>query len=576
MTFPKRDVLPLLLLVVSLLVSIGSFLFFYSHGLVTKYPDAQAHLLIARRVCDSSSPGFAQLGAVWLPLTHVVSLPLICSDIIMNSPFGPLLAFATFSGMLVLIWRFTHLLSTSWQRVSLRFIGFVLAGLLTIALVKTLETNVFYTTGLAQTILSMFSYCLLGFFLYKLVIELTGGSRGAALVAWMIVMLNPNIIYLQATPMTELPLYCGIMLAMYSFWRLSNEPSNLKWLFWSGTSSIVMTTIRYEGWVLLLLQAVAYGYILLRHRKNISDIISHMSIWAYLSFAGVIGWFVWNTTIFGTPFEFQNGTYSKPSNWVMGTEAAFGNLQKAFLTYSWTAWDTIGPILFIAAAALVIYTFKTGLKKEALPPLMPLIFYPFFVYMLFKGQRPMQALQVEGSIYNARFALVLLLTAAPIIGVATQWRKWTQGLAVFAILASTVFTFHQAGVLTLREPLLAEKSALHEQQVEMASWLQQNYNGETLLMESYGNEQVQFLSQIDLLEVIYEGTYQRWLPVLADPSEYQVEIVIMRGNPTTNSGTVIASLANDLVWQTLRSQQSFHAEYQLVFRNESYEVYRHS
>ena len=37
-------------------------------GAVLLYKDSISHLEIARRVLDSTSPGLAQLGAVWLPL----------------------------------------------------------------------------------------------------------------------------------------------------------------------------------------------------------------------------------------------------------------------------------------------------------------------------------------------------------------------------------------------------------------------------------------------------------------------------------------------------------------------------
>src|SRR5579875_721312 len=41
------------------------------------YGDAVAHLGIARRIIDAHYPGLAQLGGVWLPLPHVLMLPFI-------------------------------------------------------------------------------------------------------------------------------------------------------------------------------------------------------------------------------------------------------------------------------------------------------------------------------------------------------------------------------------------------------------------------------------------------------------------------------------------------------------------
>ena len=42
-------------------------------GLTLSHYDAKAHLVVARRVIDSLTPGWKQIGAVWLPLPHPVS-----------------------------------------------------------------------------------------------------------------------------------------------------------------------------------------------------------------------------------------------------------------------------------------------------------------------------------------------------------------------------------------------------------------------------------------------------------------------------------------------------------------------
>ena len=54
--------------------------FFYSHGWLLYYGDAEAHLNIARRVVDSQTPGYDQLGTPWLPVPHVLMLPLVTHD----------------------------------------------------------------------------------------------------------------------------------------------------------------------------------------------------------------------------------------------------------------------------------------------------------------------------------------------------------------------------------------------------------------------------------------------------------------------------------------------------------------
>src|SRR6266851_1529473 len=49
----------------------------YKHGYIVAYGDAESHLNIAKRVVDSLTPGFAQLGGIWLPLPHLLLAPFV-------------------------------------------------------------------------------------------------------------------------------------------------------------------------------------------------------------------------------------------------------------------------------------------------------------------------------------------------------------------------------------------------------------------------------------------------------------------------------------------------------------------
>jgi hypothetical protein len=43
-------------------------------GLTLSHYDAKAHLVVARRILDSLTPGWEQIGAVWLPLPHLINM----------------------------------------------------------------------------------------------------------------------------------------------------------------------------------------------------------------------------------------------------------------------------------------------------------------------------------------------------------------------------------------------------------------------------------------------------------------------------------------------------------------------
>ena len=62
---------------IAVLVSLFSFLYYFQRSDLLLYGDAVAHINIARRVFDSQTPGPLQLGTVWLPLPHLLMIPFI-------------------------------------------------------------------------------------------------------------------------------------------------------------------------------------------------------------------------------------------------------------------------------------------------------------------------------------------------------------------------------------------------------------------------------------------------------------------------------------------------------------------
>src|SRR5258707_4954497 len=130
----------LLLTSIAAALSLGALIFYYHQGAILLYGDAVAHIHIARRVFDSRTPGLFQLGTVGLPLPHVLDIPFIVNDRL-------------------------------WQ------------------------------TGLGASVPSMVAYVAGTLGVFRLVSGLA--SRAAAWIAALIYALNPNLIYMQTTAMTE-------------------------------------------------------------------------------------------------------------------------------------------------------------------------------------------------------------------------------------------------------------------------------------------------------------------------------------------------------------------------------------
>jgi len=137
--------------VLLLLISATASWWCLQKGYILYFGDAEAHLNIARRILDSRTPGPEQIGTGWLPLPHVLMIPFVARD--------------------------------SWWR-----------------------------SGLAGTIPSSACFVLAGTFLFA-VARRVFASNPAALCSTMLFALNPNMLYLQATPMTE-PLFLASVAAL--------------------------------------------------------------------------------------------------------------------------------------------------------------------------------------------------------------------------------------------------------------------------------------------------------------------------------------------------------------------------
>lgn len=154
-------------------------------GLTLSHYDARAHLVVARRVADSLTPGWRQFGAVWLPLPHALNVPFVWID---------------------------------WN----------------------------YRTGFSAVVISIAALSIGLAAIARLVYARTR-SRAIALAVPVIVLSNPNVLYLQSTPMTE-PLLFGLSLvavATVDTW-LRRRSDRREWPAALALAALVMT--RYEGW----------------------------------------------------------------------------------------------------------------------------------------------------------------------------------------------------------------------------------------------------------------------------------------------------------------------------------------
>lgn len=492
---------------VALFAAIASgcaYAYFLSKGIALGYADSISHLQIAARTLNSPTAGFAQLGGVWLPVPHILMLPLIWVDS-------------------------------------------------------------FYYSGFAGSAVSMASYVVACVYIFKIVRDLTN-RRAPAIAGTLVFALNPNVLYMQSTPMTELLFFATITAATYyvqKWIQTADHARGYPSLFAAALALFIGCLTRYEAWVVTFVLAAVVLFAAWRKfgRHAVEGVLL-----TYLFFAGaaVVFWIGWNALIFGNPLNFQNGEYAKPSLWVSEGEKAVGNPLVSMQTYWYAIVDNLGILLVITMLAGAVLLVVKNRKLDKLPALGLLMMAPFFVVALMVGQRPLHVAQITGDIYNVRFGLLMVIPAAIIVGYLVSLlptRAYLFGLAAACVVTLIpLIPGGPTGAVTAREGSLF--IGLEDNVRQTSEYLSAHYeDGEVILIESFGNESILFNARVPLTNNVYEGSYQKWDPALSDPPGQQIKWIVMR-----------AGKAHDKTYGELYASDKL-AAYTEVFRNDLYIIY---
>lgn len=183
----------LLCFLASAAVMAAAIRYFFESGATLYSGDAEAHLDIARRVVESRTPGWAQIGTTWLPLPHLLMLPLVRND---------------------------------WL----------------------------WTTGLAGAFVSGAAMCLAATFLFASLRRVVPGAVAAA-AGTAVFLLNPNTLYLGSIPMTE-PVFFAACFALLCFTLRFGVTQGWGALAGASLAAFFGALTRYEAWFLLPFAAI--------------------------------------------------------------------------------------------------------------------------------------------------------------------------------------------------------------------------------------------------------------------------------------------------------------------------------
>lgn len=338
------------LLVVALLlagVSAAAVWWHLSRGDLLYYGDAQAHLDIARRIVDSRTPGFEQFGTVWLPLPHALMLPFVGND--------------------------------AWWR-----------------------------NGLAGAFPSAACFVAAGLFLFAALRRIFDSAAAAASGA-MIFALNPNLLYLQSTAMTEPVFFAALLGLLYATVRFYQDQS-WRAVLLAAACSLAASLTRYEGW--FLIPFVTLYFLLAAKKRRLGVAV----VFGALASLAPLAWLAQNRYYYGNALEFYNGAYSAMAIYRRALQqgmARYGgdhDWPKAWLYFRTAARLCIGwPLVAIAGLGVVASLMKRAVWPLALLALPPL----FYIWSVHSGGTPIFVPELwPSSYYNTRYGMAVLPLAA--------------------------------------------------------------------------------------------------------------------------------------------------------------------
>ena len=212
-------------------------------------------------------------------------------------------------------------------------------------------------------------YLIASIYVFLTARRLTHDSR-ASFIGSLLFVLNPNILYLQTTPLSETVLFATLTAASYYFvaWAQTDE---LRDLVAAALATLLATVSRYDGWALFLALIAAIILIGWRRRQPRAKMLADVILFATLGGVGIILWFVWNLVIFGSPTAFLSGSFSSQAQTEAFIQGGFAdtyhNLWETLRYYSVAAAESIGPVLFaLGTLAVVLFLIRRRLSNDAL------------------------------------------------------------------------------------------------------------------------------------------------------------------------------------------------------------------
>ncbi len=472
--------------------SLLALLYCYRHGQLLLYGDAVAHISIARRVFDSMKPSLLHLGTVWLPLPHLLILPFVVPD----------------------EW---------WQ------------------------------TGVGGSIPSMLAYVAATVGVFRLV--RARGSRPAAWLAAAAFALNPNLLYLQATAMTE-PLYLALfvwaIVYLDDFVR-ERRPDPARAARALRRCALLLAAAmltRYDAWFVtcvagLVVTALALGpgALAAEQRRRLRR--------AWVEFVLICAvvplfWLTYNYVRWGDPLDFARGPYSAkviaersvPAGFHYPAEhspavAGLFFLKSAALNLGGGGrWQWLLLCVALAGTLLMV-----GKLREHWAWLLLWLPLPFYALAIAYGSVPLYVpMWWPFGYYNLRYGLQLLPAVAVFFAIVVEALESLPRVRVAAMVAGLVLIAGSALVAWRATPICLREAQVNSVtriafEKALARELSALPATARVLMFTGGHPGALQRAGIPLRRTLNETLHPEWEQALANPAAAADYVLAMDDDP---------------------------------------------
>jgi 4-amino-4-deoxy-L-arabinose transferase-like glycosyltransferase len=475
----------------SAVLTLAALAFCSQHQLLLLYGDAVAHLHIARRIFDARTPGFRQLGSVWLPLPHLLLVPFV-------------------------------------QKMS------------------------WWQSGVPAAIPSMACYVASCVGLYRLALCFVRHSIAWLAVAFF--ALNPGLLYFSTTAMTE-PLFLAEMIwaaLLIALLAQRSQAANAEGLgrLLLGASLVLVGAVytRYDGWVYAAVAWCIASWVVVR-RRNLRERLT--GIWLLATVLVVMAplvWIAYNAKQFHDPFDFLRGPYSARAIEARTSPSGAGHYMEyhrpLVATLYFLKAAELGAVVQHATQAILLLSLVGAaflwVRRRSAAPVAALLLWiplPFYMYSIAYGSVPLFIpVWFPHSWYNTRYGMEMLpafaLFAAPALeGLAVwrpRWQRWIVPVAAALIFTNAILLL-RAGPLVFHEAVVNSRTRIPFERT-LANWLRVLPPGKTLLMSVSDHVGAVQQAGIPLRDIINEGDYYEWNAALKDPAAKADYVVALDGD----------------------------------------------